>query len=108
MTPEIFHHIILNAVLFFLTGVRYFWGNPANMLRLGLFLTLGWVIIGDMDLYYGWPITLPAIEFSDRGLVTKILLIATYAVDLGRDYMTMRFRHRLDDLSALVSEDRGK
>ena len=109
MPPELTHsayieHYILNAVIFLLAGVRYFWGDPNDMLRLGLFLTVGFSVIGDMDFYYQWPLNLPTFGLGKRETISKCLLILTLVVDLGRDYYKLRFRRRLKELASFVKE----
>lgn len=95
-------HYVLNAVLFMLTGIRYFWGSPNDMLRLGLFLICGWVVVGDMDFYYQWPLQLPTFGVGPRETITKLMLIATLLIDIGRDYIRVRFRRRLLDIKEWV------
>lgn len=96
---HLLEHFILNAVLFLLAGVRYFWGSPNDMLRLGLFLTLGWSVIGDMDYYYQWPLNLPSFGLGERETISKMLLITTFVIDLGRDYFRYRLLRRMKEIT---------
>lgn len=94
----------MDAVLFLITGIRYFWGPPIDLTRLTLFLVAGWAVIGDMDLYYNWPIMLPAISYSDRGLIAKYLLAVGVAVDILKDWWKVRQMGFFRDIHRMSKE----
>src|SRR5262245_5752885 len=88
-------HYVIDAGLLILTAVRYLWGPPTDLTRLGLLVCAFTLVMSDMDVYYNLePFTFSFGKLGEIPIV-KGLLGLFITADLVRDYILNRHRTSL-------------
>ena len=81
-------HYVINAVLFMLFIVRYVWGPPSDLLRLGLVCTMALGVLINLNFYYQGPLSfLPMFADSPAGFAGKVVVFVFLVADLAKDFL---------------------
>src|SRR5262245_25466656 len=95
MTAEYTTHYVLDVVILVLAIIRYLWGSPLDLTRLGIVLCFLSLAVGNFDFYY--KIFSPQFAPGPPAarITGKLLLFIGLMADLMRDYLLERRRHIL-------------
>ena len=100
-------HYVINALLFALFIVRYVWGPPSDLLRLGLVCTMALGVIINLNFYYEGPFSfLPIFADSPAGFSGKLVVFIFLVADLVKDFFAWRHDARMREFVNYVKGSR--